>query len=66
MELVTTYTGKMYKAKVAVRVIERHYENEGEPPYIKYICPVCAEAGVLHQLEHRTNSCPICGVNLDW
>lgn len=67
MEFVVAYTGKIYEAKVAARVIERHYEDVGDPcQYIKYVCPVCEEAGLPHQLERGVRSCPICGVRLYW
>lgn len=66
MEFAVAYTGKIHAAKVAAYVIERHYEDVDEPPYVKYICPVCEEAGLPHQLEHGIKSCPICGVHLCW
>ena len=67
MDSMVKYSGKIHEAKVAVRVIERHYEDVGDPtPYVKYVCPVCQEAGLPHQLEHGIKSCPICGVNLYW
>lgn len=33
----------VYKQKVKVKPIAHHYENEGEPPYIKYGCPICEQ-----------------------
>lgn len=66
MDGVVKYSGKIHDAKVAVKVIERHYEDVGNPPYIKYVCPVCEEAGLPHQLERGVKSCPICGVSLFW
>lgn len=58
------YPGKIYRARVSARAIEYHYESPGEPPYIKYVCPICKEAGIDHQVEYGENSCPICGVHL--
>lgn len=67
MEFVVDYIGKIHKAKVAVRVMECHYENTGDSrPCIKYVCPVCKEAGLPHQLEHGVKSCPICGIYICW
>ncbi len=66
MDFVVKHTGKIYEAKVAAQVKERHYEEVGKPPYIKYVCPICEEAGLPHQLEHCVKRCPICGVYLYW
>lgn len=66
MEFIVSFHDKIYKAKVAALVSERHYEDTGEPPCVKYVCPVCEEAGLPHQLEHGVKSCPICGVHLYW
>lgn len=67
MDGIVDYKGKIWNSKVAVRVIERHYENKGDVnQYIKYVCPVCEEVGLPHQLEHSIKQCPICNVNLYW
>lgn len=42
--------------------IERHYEDEGEPEYIKVCCP----AGCKVQVGNYYNFCPECGQALDW
>ncbi len=42
--------------------IERHYEDEGEPEYIKVCCP----AGCKVQVGSYYNFCPECGQALDW
>lgn len=33
----------VYKQRVKLRPIEHHYENDGEPPYIKYSCQICEQ-----------------------
>ena len=40
----------------------RHYENEGERPYIKITCP----AGCRVQVTPRDKYCPECGQRIDW
>ena len=59
-------TGKLYRDRVCVRPVEHHYEDEGEPPQIKYGCPVCEQFGARHSMAEGTPSCPICGVHLLW
>jgi len=67
MDFIISFSGKIYNSKVAVKVIERHYEDIGDPhEYIKYVCPICEEAGLPHQLEKNIKTCPICGINLYW
>lgn len=51
---------------VRVKPIAHHYENKGEPEYIKYSCPVCEAVGDKHQVHQCENNCSICGVNLLW
>lgn len=38
----------VYQRIVYVRPLERHYEEPGETPYIKYCCPVCEALGNPH------------------
>lgn len=33
------------KQKVKVKPVEHHYEEDGEPEYIKYGCPLCESLG---------------------
>lgn len=43
--------------------IERHYEDEGEPPYVKVTCP----NGCHVQVSPRCDKyCPLCGQKIDW
>ena len=46
----------------AKRLIERHYEEPGEEPYIKYTCP----NGCKIQPSRSSKFCPKCGQRLDW
>lgn len=67
MDGIVDYKGKIHEARVAVRVVERHYEDVDDVrQYIKYACPVCQDVGLPHQLEYGIKSCPICGVHLYW
>ena len=43
-------------------LIERHYEEPGEEPYIKYTCP----NGCNIQPSRRSQFCSLCGQRLDW
>lgn len=56
----------IYERKTSVRPISRHYEEEGEKPYIKYGCPVCESLGNHHQVEKGADKCYSCNVNLTW
>lgn len=64
--------GKVLDAKYAyqrltfIKPIEKHYENKGEEPYIKYCCPVCEMLGNKHQLSFKAENCSLCNVNLTW
>lgn len=44
------------------KLIERHYEEEGEEPYIKMTCP----NGCRLQPSRTSNYCRECGQRLDW
>lgn len=72
-------SNKVYRQRIKFKPIECHYEDEGEPPYIKYDCPICHEASknckdkfegdkkfVRCSIPYGTLQCPICGVNLIW
>ena len=55
------------KARTKIVPIERHYEEDGKTPYIKYSCPVCEAAGNHHlSFPEGTPDCPFCGVHLEW
>lgn len=43
-------------------LMERHYEEPGEEPYIKYTCP----NGCNIQPSRRSQFCSLCGQRLDW
>lgn len=48
----------------------KHYENIGEPPYIKTVCPNGCRIQ-LHPVTdkhfaHEHNYCPKCGQAIDW
>lgn len=43
-------------------LLERHYEELGEKPYIKYICP----NGCKIQPLRKSNFCSLCGQRLKW
>ncbi|RZT01198.1 hypothetical protein [Cuneatibacter caecimuris] len=68
----TVITGKVAESKsvhkryTQVKPIDRHYENPGEIPYIKYSCPVCAALGNTHQVLPGQPNCTLCGVQLYW
>ena len=43
-------------------LIERHYEDPGEEPYIKYTCP----NGCKIQPYRKSKFCSLCGQRLKW
>lgn len=43
-------------------LMERHYEEPGEKPYIKYTCP----NGCKNQPLRKSNFCSLCGQRLKW
>lgn len=59
-------TKETYRRTVKVNPTECHYEEVGEEPYIKYICPVCEALGRRHQVNPVVQNCPVCGVQLYW
>ena len=50
--------------------LERHYEDEGEPPYIKYCCPNGCRVQLIPPtgkgLVCETQYCNKCGQKIDW
>lgn len=50
--------------------LEKHYENEGEEPYIKYCCPNGCRVQLIPPtgkgLVCETLYCPKCGQAIDW
>ena len=55
------------KARRKIVPLARHYEENGETPYIKYSCPICEAAGNHHlSFPKGTPDCPFCGVHLEW
>lgn len=56
----------IHKHIVMVNPIVHHYEDDGEPEYIKYGCPVCEAVGERRRVHRVESNCPICGVRLNW
>lgn len=70
----------VHQQRVGIESIAHHYENEGEPEYIKYSCPICemiSEKYVNEQDDENeqfkrfsfakgTPQCPCCGINFEW
>ena len=56
----------VHKNKTYIKPVEHHYEGPGEPPYIKYGCPICESLGHRFSFPNKTSNCPICNVNLSW
>ena len=66
--------------KVSVRPIAHHYEEIGQPEYIKWSCPICEEIAKKYpnfildedcqfnnfSFTEETERCPVCGINLNW
>lgn len=48
--------------QIPKKMRERHYEEPGETPVIKYTCP----CGCRIQPMRSSNYCRICGQALDW
>ncbi len=44
------------------KLVEHHYEEEGEEPYIKMTCP----NGCKFQPSRSSKYCRECGQKLDW
>lgn len=70
---ISTITGvikdakKVCNRKVTVNPIGQHYEEEGEPEYVKWHCPVCYMIGNQKMsIPHGSDHCPACGVRLNW
>ena len=65
-EIITTYDvviqacEKQWKKKPT----EKHYEEEGEKPYIKYKCPSCDSKYQIHNFVNK--HCNNCGQKIDW
>ena len=62
MEELTDIIIEALKKQLPEKLIEHHYEDPGEEPYIKYGCP----NGCKIQPSRRSNYCSICGQRLDW
>ncbi len=56
--------------QIPKKPIEKHYEDEGESPYVKYACP--NDCGIQlwpktsKNLAHEHVYCPKCGQKIDW
>lgn len=64
--VIENIDGPIYKVVVKLRPVAHHYEKPGDPPYVKYSCPVCEMIGLKHQVFSCDAKCPNCGVNLLW
>lgn len=53
---------KALEKQVSKKPIEKHYEDNGEKPYIKICCP----NGCHVQVSKFDNYCNKCGQKLDW
>lgn len=56
----------VHRAFVKIKPLEKHYEDPGEPEYIKWCCPICEIIGNRHQIGKFDEKCTLCGINLDW
>lgn len=56
---------KSFLNKVLFCPEEKYYEEIGEEPYIKYICPICNYI-FKQQVNIGSKNCNCCGVNLYW
>ena len=53
---------ELKERNTAKTLMERHYEEPGEKPYIKYTCP----NGCKNQPLRKSNFCSLCGQRLKW
>lgn len=53
---------ELKERNTAKPLMERHYEEPGEEPYIKYTCP----NGCKIQPSRRSKFCSLCGQRLKW
>ena len=53
---------ELKERNAAKPLIERHYEEPGEKPYIKYTCP----NGCKIQPLRKSNFCSLCGQRIRW
>lgn len=58
--------GPIHRRITKIKPLEKHYEDEGEPEYIKWCCPICEVIGNRHQVGKFDEKCMLCGINLDW
>lgn len=67
---ITAYIRNMrfaHQKMTYVKPVAHHYEQPGEPEYIKYTCPICDLFGNKHQVHKSIDiNCPLCHVNLIW
>lgn len=52
------------RKQIPQKPIEKHYEEEGEKPYIKYKCPSCKSKYQIS--KDYDNYCSKCGQKIDW
>lgn len=52
------------------KILAKHYEKEGEKPYIKYVCPNCRDIQLSRVTEknhpYENIYCNRCGQAIDW
>lgn len=65
----TEITIRLLKKRIPKKPLEKHYEEEGEPPYTKYCCPNGCRVQ-FHPprkgLACETFYCHKCGQAIDW
>lgn len=52
--------------QIPKKPLEKHYEGEGEPPYIKYCCPKGCNVQLYPSRKGETLYCYKCGQKIDW
>jgi len=62
--LVLKIAIKELEKQIAKKPREKHYEGEGEVPYIKYKCPSCDGRYSLCDIQDKY--CKNCGQKIDW
>lgn len=65
LSIVRLKTNESVAKATPKKVIELHYEEEGEPPYIKRVCPNGCKIRITpisaNNLAHESRYCPKCG-----
>lgn len=76
-----TTADKVYQQKAGVKPVKHYYNEDDEPPYVKYGCPICEELAkqfnavkegdeegrfARFSIHEGQKNCPCCGVNFVW